>query len=73
MIGFLNSLFTFLSSFIKILEKLRVKKQVKSEYEFRNKASAYEKLQKAVRARNSASISSSSDDIMSEDRFKRRE
>ena len=71
MIGFLNSLLAFISSLMKVLEKFRIKKQIQSDYELRSKADAYERLQKAIRAKHGAGTFSSSDDIMSEDRFKR--
>ena len=71
MIGFLNSLFNLISIIIGFFEKHKSNKQSQLEIEKHKKAEAYEKLQKAIKARMAARKFVTSDNLMSDDGYRR--
>lgn len=71
MIALLKSLFNLISVMVRFLEKHQSNRKNQMEIEQHKKAEAYEKLQKALQARMAARKSSASDDIMSDDGYRR--
>lgn len=71
MIGLLNSLFNLISIILGVFEKYKSNKQSQVEIYKHKKAEAYEKLQKAIKARMAARKSVAADDIMSDDGYRR--
>lgn len=71
MIGLLNSLLNLISIILGVFEKYKSNKQSQIEIYKHKKAEAYEKLQKAIKARMAARKSVAADDIMSDDGYRR--
>jgi len=71
MIGLLNSLFNLISVMIGFFEKQKSKRKSQLEIEQHKKAKAYENLQKAIKARMATRKSFATDNIMSDDGYKR--
>ncbi len=72
MISFLHSLIALFSQAMKILENFQSNKQRQLKNNLRNKADAYDKLQKAIGARNIARKSNTADHLMSDDGYQRK-
>lgn len=72
MIGLLNSLFNLISIMIGFFENYKSNKKSELEIEQYNKIKAYEKLQKAIKARMATRKSVATDDFMSDDGYKRK-
>ncbi len=73
MFGFLNLLFAFFSQVIRIIENYRTEKNRKLDQKRNAKADAYDHLQKALRARNTARRSNAADKLMSDDGYQRKQ
>jgi hypothetical protein len=72
MFRFLSAFFSFVTLFLKHFKSLQTKQETKQVELNKNKAQAYDKLQKALAARRNISDSIANDKRMSEDRFKRK-
>ncbi len=71
MISFIKTFLSFLSVAMRLIEKYKTNQKVKSDNDQRNKAIAYENLQKAIQAKINARNANSNNDVMSNDGFKR--
>lgn len=71
MIGFLNSLFNLIAIVLGFFERYKSTKQSQINIENEKKAEAYEKLQKAIKARMATRKSIAIDGVLSDDGYKR--
>ena len=73
MIAFLHSLFAFLTELLRSFKRLRRSKASAEAHNTKNKADAYDKLSKALRARNNARERHLSNGGLPNDSYKRNE